>query len=987
DPVDAAEEVSREFPALVGRERERALLCAQLDAMLAGHGGLVLVGGEAGIGKTTLVEDLAIQAEEAGCLVLWGHAYDLTVTPPYGPWIEVVRRYQASGREPAFPGFLDDPEALAALGTQERLFTAVTAFFAAVASRQPQVVVLDDLHWADPGSLDLLRVLAREVRAQPILLVATYRGDDLTRRHPLAQLIPLFVREARAARLDLSPLGAPALRALIAGRYRLADPDAARLAAHLAARAGGNPFFITELLRTLEDAGVLSRHADTWLLGDLGVARVPPLLIQVIEGQLGRLADETRGLLEVAAIIGQEVPLDLWQHVGGATDAALAAAVEAGLNARLLEEVANGACYRFRHALLRDTLYQEVSALRRRAWHRSVGEVLAQGHAPDPDAVAHHFEQAGDIRAAAWLVRAGERAQLAYAWVTAVARYEAALRALEQAGADIRQQGWLRYRIARLRRYGTPQQSIAALDRALEVANAVPDVALAAAARYTRGLCRFFAGDLAAAVREMTAGVDALETLPSEEQARLDLGPDAEDEPVVTNPRGMLVTVLATAGHLQEALRMGEATREGHPRHTPLGELAWAHYGDRYVGLGMVYAWTGRPEEARYTFARARAMFQEIGNYSTLGTTSALELLNVLLPYQTDRLDEHRRQAWQAAAAWEQAASVDDRSAAGISLPLLRLSGDWGPARTVAERAWETGGRSPASQAAAVILADLAARQGEPELSGAITSALLPDGPRTLPGTVSLGVALPLQRLATELALETGDFATALDWLEAHDRWLTWSGAVLGRAEGALGWAMYHHAASDAVLARQNAEQALTRAAVPRQPLALIAVHRFLGILDTDDRYVPGAEEHLNESLALAEACAAPFERALTLLALAGLRIAQEKLDEAHPLLANVRSISEPLGARPTLERVASLEARLETTSGKSARPKYPAGLTAREVEVLRLVAEGLTDLQVAERLFVSPRTINTHLGSIYTKLNVNSRIAAARFAVEHDLV
>src|SRR5579875_2797007 len=245
-------------PLLVGRSHEQKSLKAALEATAQRHGGLVLVSGEAGIGKTSLVEDLARQAENAGYLVLWGHNYDLSTTPPYGPWIEIVRRYQSVSLEPSIPALLDEPEALNALGSQRRLFAAATAFFAVVASQHPLVVILEDLHWADQDSLDLLRFLAREIAIQPILLIATYRSDDLTRHHPLAQLIPILVREARAERLEVPALDDRALQELIAHRYQLDDSDAARLKTHLMERADGNPFYISELLRDLEGTGVLA---------------------------------------------------------------------------------------------------------------------------------------------------------------------------------------------------------------------------------------------------------------------------------------------------------------------------------------------------------------------------------------------------------------------------------------------------------------------------------------------------------------------------------------------------------------------------------------------------------------------------------------------------------------------------------------------------------------------------------------------------------
>jgi DNA-binding CsgD family transcriptional regulator len=191
-----------------------------------------------------------------------------------------------------------------------------------------------------------------------------------------------------------------------------------------------------------------------------------------------------------------------------------------------------------------------------------------------------------------------------------------------------------------------------------------------------------------------------------------------------------------------------------------------------------------------------------------------------------------------------------------------------------------------------------------------------------------------------------------------------------------LAWASLHRARHDEPAARRAAEDALASAGAPRQPLALLAAHRVLGELATARRGVEEARHHLDLALGLAEACAAPYERAQVLIAQAELqahipgRDAARRLDEA-------RTIGEQLGAAPLLARLDHL-----------ARPTtaFPRGLTAREVEVLRLVAEGLTDAQVAERLVLSPRTVSQHLRSVYNKLGVSSRAAATRFAIEHRL-
>lgn len=252
-----------------------------------------------------------------------------------------------------------------------------------------------------------------------------------------------------------------------------------------------------------------------------------------------------------------------------------------------------------------------------------------------------------------------------------------------------------------------------------------------------------------------------------------------------------------------------------------------------------------------------------------------------------------------------------------IELPLYRhaaghlaLAGDWPVVWEIAT-AWIGTSSWLGHNYAARWLVPLAVWRGDTDLAWQTINTILPAGPRTEPGMAYFPTALPLQLLAAELALDTRDRPTARAWLAAHDRWLDWSGAVPGRAEGTLLWAQYHHAGGDLTASRQYAEQAFAHASDPRQPLALIAVHRFLGQLDTEAQQVDSAELHLQQSLTLAEACRAPFERALTLLELAKLRRAQGKTAEARTLVAEVRTICEPLGAKPTLERVAALERQL----------------------------------------------------------------------------
>jgi ATP/maltotriose-dependent transcriptional regulator MalT len=220
--------------------------------------------------------------------------------------------------------------------------------------------------------------------------------------------------------------------------------------------------------------------------------------------------------------------------------------------------------------------------------------------------------------------------------------------------------------------------------------------------------------------------------------------------------------------------------------------------------------------------------------------------------------------------------------------------------------------------------------------------------------------------------------------LEAHDRWLAWSASVLGRADGRLTWARWHRAAGDTEGARAAATEALALVASPSQPLVCLAAHRFMSEIETAAKRFEAADAHLAAALDLAAACEAPFERALTLLALAELRLAVGMTHEAEALLEEVRRICTPLGTAPTLARADALAARLPTT--RPERTSF-AGLTEREMDVLRLLPQDLTLEEIAARLFVSYSTVKTHLDHIRDKFGVSQRRDVVARAVQLGLL
>jgi DNA-binding CsgD family transcriptional regulator len=962
---------------LVGRDPELTLLHERLVATLVGHGGLVLVGGEAGIGKTTLADAICLHAMQQGALVLTGRCFDLAETPPYGPWIDLCARYPARASLPALPPAFAERGTVGAVASQMALFVQVQDFLTALAltapgspHTRPLVILLDDLHWADPASLDLLRFLLPTLAASPLLILATYRSDELGRQHPLYEVLPLLVRDRAVSRLDLPRLDDAAVEALVAGRYALGESDLARLVAYLQSRAEGNPLYLGELLRTLEEAETLYRVPEGWRLGDLTVTAVPVLLRQVIDARARRLDGASRRLLGVAAVIGHEVPLDVWAAVGEADEDTILRAVEQGLEARLLVETSGDVRVRFAHALVRAALYEGIPGIRRRRLHRQVGERLATERNPDPDAVAYHFGQDGDARTATWLVRAGERAQGAAAWLTAAARFQAAVTFLEARGIEEGRRGWLLYRIALLSRYAYPERAVSQLEAAQWIARATGDRVLGACAATQRGVLGCAMGDFARGLADMRTGVAMLDSLP--ESARARLGKRDTTGDTWPEHRGTLAVWLAIAGHFTEALTYARQVLSNTPVDWDIPEALY--------GLGFIHTALGRPDDARRAFVRSRERYAALGDHYKVGIT-ALQELAFVLRHRADERSERQRLAAIAEAAWVQATGALDAMTPRLAqLPLLYIEGRWDEAHALALAVVEgTRARWSYITIAIGLLGLLARHRGDPALAWRIVREELPGGVDTRPGGARYPDALALQELAAALATDAGDLTEARVWLQVHDRWIAWSGVVLGQTEGHLGWAAYYRAAGDADRAHTHAGQALACAGEPRQLLALLAAHRLLGEIETDLGLAAGAETHLQTALDLADACAAPFERALTLVALATLRAGTGDTDAARTLLVEARSICDRLGALPAIVRADALRARLDAT--RRPVPANPVGLTAREVDVLRLLASGRTNREIAENLSLSPATVGIHVTHILAKTDCTNRTEAAALA------
>lgn len=970
------------IPVLYGRDAELGILRACIDAAISGRGQLVLISGQAGIGKTSLTQ-AALDAVPDGVIVLKGSSYDLGVTPPYGPWIELLRAYEPGGNLPRFPAIARSRDGLESMGSTQAILDDVMQFLTDVSASRSLVLVLEDAHWADHASVELLRYLARLILPLRVLIIVTYREDELTVGDPLHLVLPLLVRETHATRIMLRPLGEEHVRKLVDDRFLLSEGDAVRLTEWLVRLGGGNPFFIGELLQTLEYEGTVHPDGERWRLGDLESVQAPALILQLIESRLDRVSAGTHELLQVASVIGLEVPIDLWAHVSQVTDDVLAEAITQAQAARLIDEARGRPSFVFRHALIREALYYSIVLPRRRTLHRQVAEALAQQSSPDADELAHHFHHARDARAAEWFVQAGVRAAHQFAWRTAADRFRLALDWVERDGGRQVAAGWLLYFIGMLSRRLSLNESTRALERALVLADECGDTQLTGLVTTGIGLMHCIQGRIAQGLEGIETGIriqkqyvaQVPEQSTDEDRVRSLLRtilPDPDGR------HGTLVNWLALTGHFENAIARGEALIPRiPPTHT---QIRFDEYVAVFVGLGHAYLALGRPDDALEAFERAHFH----SSIETLPWMYYRSVMSCVSLYWLDQ-EEVRERVWaMMSEAWSRASgyfSPNIRRGYRIEQYLL---GEWDDAEDAALASLADGSPSVGRIATRTVLAYIYWHRGD--LDRAREQLLLVRTEHNLDtfGEVWFAAAVRMYELEAQLSLSQGDLIAADAAIERHGAWLDWGNAVAWRADHQLLLAARAEAAGDLGTAIEHAREAVRLAEEPRQPLALLHGHRLLARVEISRSRYSDASSHLQAALDLARACEVPIELALTQIVEAQLAVASGSIEAAHAPVAAARKTCERLRARPALDQIADLESRLMGRAG-SARAR--GGLSERELEVLRLVAQGLSDAEVAERLFISRRTVSGHLQSIYNKLGVTSRTAAAAFAFENQLV
>jgi class 3 adenylate cyclase/tetratricopeptide (TPR) repeat protein len=443
---------------LIGRAEPQAELLAALDLAASGRGSMVMIGGEPGVGKTRLCDEILAEARKRGFLTLVGHCYESQGSPPYIPFVEMVE----SAIRQVDPGVLrehlgdsagevarlvpelrrqfpDIPPALELPPEQERrhIYNSCRDFVARAAGSYPICVLLDDLHWADEGSLLLVDRFAEDIAAMRVMVLGTYRDVELDLGRPLARTLDGLVRQRRVHRVSLRRLPESDVAAMLEALGGRGAP--APLVEAIYRETEGNPFFVEEIFKHLAESGQLFDTAGGWL-DDLHVAEldVPESVRLVLGRRLERLSEESRRALSAAAVIGRSFSFALINSMGGGlNEDALLDALDEGERAGLLTSIADGPQVRFTfgHELIRQTLLTGLTVLRRQRLHLRVAEAMEMMHAGNLDEhagdIAGHLLQAGLAadagKAARFLRMAGDRAQSAAAFEEALRNHESGL--------------------------------------------------------------------------------------------------------------------------------------------------------------------------------------------------------------------------------------------------------------------------------------------------------------------------------------------------------------------------------------------------------------------------------------------------------------------------------------------------------------------------------------------------------------------------------
>jgi DNA-binding CsgD family transcriptional regulator len=955
----------------VGRSTEVAELRAAYERAAGGAAGAVLVGGEAGVGKTRLLGELMLWARDTGARVLLGQCADLRdAAIPLLPIADALGALAGDDDRRRSPSAMEPPPELIAVGRGNApgagAFMPVLDLLRELSLAAPVVLALEDVHWADRSTLDLLTFLVGRLRDERLLVVVTYRSDEIDRRPALRGFVAEAARRPRVERLELGRLTPAEALAQLEGILE-ASPERP-FAEAIFARSEGNPLFIEELV----SAGARD-----------GAERLPDSLRDMLLARIHGLSDSGQDVVRAAAVGGRRVHHELLAGAAGMDEDRLTEAIREAVREHVL--VADGDSVTFRHPLLQEAAYGELVPGEGARLHGACAHALedrpelAGGtRATVAAEIAHHWLHAGDRpRALGASVRAGLEAERAYARAEAADHLTRALE-LWDAVPDARERAGLERaevlaRAAEAAAWsGSSEQAIELVSAALELVDDGGDPVRAALLHERRGFYLWWCGRGADGLLDYEA---AVRLMPSE--------PPSADLAFVLAGLGFSLMLMGLSARSKEvceqALTVARAVGARPAEVRALATLGSdvAYLGDLAAGIALL--------------REARVLGHEVGDPDLLAQT-AIALSDALC--RDGRLEE-------AMAVGLEGAEEADRAGLGAAQGAFSALngceaafelGRWDVVERVADDVLAEGASDTAVRVALEHQALLAAVRGD--------FAAAHEGLRAVSERQHSG-ATPemhahLLELEAELAVWEGraeDAARAAEAVRAlasdvEFPIVTRAADVGVRAEADR--AERARAARDEDAARAAIEQArafaavLPAAAVGARAAAAAEVARAEG--RSDPAAWAAASAAWDARGAPFRAAYARWRRAEALLAQSG-----DRRDAADELRA-AREVAERLGARPLCEEIDALarRARIELApsdaSAAPARPELPEaarelGLTPRELEVLEHVAMGQTNREIAAELFISARTAGVHVSHILEKLGASTRTEAAAAA------
>jgi DNA-binding CsgD family transcriptional regulator/tetratricopeptide (TPR) repeat protein len=975
---------------IVGRSRELARFEAAIDAARAGSLRILLIGGESGVGKTRLVQECLARLDNER--VLFGACLPLEgASIPYAPIRQALRGLVESleprpasvvlGAARAELGRLlpeiassSETSALPAAepAAQARLFELVLGVIDRLARLAPVVLVIEDLHWADPATRDLIAVLGRNMRRSPVLLVLTIRSDDLTDDHPVIGLLAELERLEYAERLELDRFSRQEVASLLLLLTGV-RPTAETLD-RILGRSDGNPFFVEQLVAAGEAApGLPARLADT------------------LRARVGRLSDPTRGVLRAAAAAARPVDDEFLAELSGVDARDVGAAVREAISARILAPLdpdKRELGYTFRHALLREVIYDELHPAERRRLHRGVASALkaragrrSQGiPLATASELAFHWDTADAWSEAipAHLEAAAGAADV-YAWTAVVHHYSRVLALLDSSSAEALPSTIDRAEV--LHRAADAAFLAADYPRAIEWGRAAIEAVAAteprrAGAYHVR--LRWYLWDSGDRQGAVAAVEEALRLLPVHP-------PSAERASALAQWSGALMHT----GRVQEAASVATEA-------LALARLVGARSdeAEALAILGWIDVVIGRQERGFPAMAQAVTIAEEVGD------VSGIALGHALIAHMYAYVDQPRDALAAGLRGYEAITRLGAERTYGPVLlghaakALLEL-GEWSEADRLIALGFDHELVDRPAHALRIQRGRLAMLRGSFEAAEADLAAA-----RSFEAA-SAGSEYGDDLLAAEaeLAAWSGTLAGArAAWESLADRLraapptpqLAWVAAVAMRAEADEAEQARARRDTDRERTAREGGAAILEAwpGPPAGPVRLLAEAErtrlegrpdpaawstVVEAWDRLDRPFHAAEARYRQAEALLGPGADRGEAAL-LLAAAHATCTRLRADAlGHAVARLARRARVPLGtAAPTV------------TGGDGQARAGPEPLTPREADVLRLVAGGWTNRQIADELFISPRTAAVHVTNIFGKLGANSRVEAA--AIAHRL-